>query len=240
MNALQLRAVPASIAAAGLALGRGRRLELSSGEDRVHLTLGPRVMPDMTRPQPALHLLSQQGSLLLSNADAVLSLCGEVPVISSGPSQAWYWQLINQQLSRTLHDLLSPLEPGTASAPALPERIDCRISVERSGEQAQGVLSCSAVTLLRLLDAAPWHGVERPLPADWPLRYPLVAGRMNLTVSQLRSLRPGDVLLPEETLFDIHGAGRLQLGDQQWAVQSPVRDEPLQLQLIHKENAHEQ
>lgn len=236
MNALRLRAVSASIAAACRALGRGRRLEFSSDQERVHLTVGPRVMPDMARPQPALHLLSQHGTLLLSNAEALLSLCGEVPVIASGPSQDWYWQLISQHLGRTLRDLLSPLEPGPVSAPALHERIDCRISAERAGEQVHGVLSCSAVTLLRLFDAAPWHCVERPLPADWPLRYPLVVGRMNLTVSQLRSLRPGDVLLPEQPLFDIHGAGRLQLGNQVWAVNSPIGDDPLQLQLIHKEN----
>lgn len=240
MNALSLRAVPAAMAAACLALGRGRRLAFNSGEERVHLTLGPRLMTDMASPQRALHLLSQHGTLLLSNADALLSLCSEVPVITRGPSHDWYWQLINQQLGRTLRDLLSPLEPGTPSTPALPERIDCRISSERSGEQAHGVLSCSAATLLRLFDAAPWHCVERPLPADWPLRYPLVMGRMNLTVSQLRSLRPGDVLLPEKPLFNVHGAGRVQLGNQVWAAHSPDQDEPLQLQLIHKENAHDQ
>lgn len=236
MNALNLRAVPANVAAACTELGRGRWLDFASADEPVRLRLGPLLATDTLLEQEALHLSCQHGPLHLRNADALLSLCGETPVVSAGPAQAWYWQRINQQLGQTLQALLSPLQPVPARP--LVQRIDCLISVERGAEQAHGVLSCSADTLLRLFDATAWQHIEQPLPADWPLHFPLVMGRISLTVSELRSLRPGDVVLPTELLFDSNGHGQVRLGNRQWAVASEARNDYLQLRLIHQEDLH--
>ena len=241
MSALKLRPVSPSVAAVCQALGRGRWLTFTSADETVRLTIGPLLAPGTARDEHALALSSKQGALHLSNADALLSLCGEVPVISTEPVQGWYWQLINQQLSPFLYDLLSPLEPLPTPAPSLPERLDCHIGAERKGETVHGVLSAGADTLLRVLDAAHWQLVERPLPGDWPLHCPLVLGWLNVTVNELRSLRAGDVLLPSAPLFDINGSGQLQLGHRRWAVNTDVLHDHLQLRLIHEEGIdHEQ
>ena len=117
MNALRFKRLSSAFAAACLAVGRGQRLAFTSAEDAVQLTLGPLLASGSELPEQRLHLSSQHGALHLSNADALLSLCGEIPVISAGPMQGWYWQLINQQLAVALHDLLAPL--GTVHRTAL-------------------------------------------------------------------------------------------------------------------------
>lgn len=236
MKPLNLRQVPANVAAAYTALGRGLWLDFASAEEPVRLTLGPLLAPG-TAPGEHVSFTCQHGPLRLSNADALLSLCGETPVVCAGPPQGWYWQWINQQLSPTLQALLSSLEPQVEPTD-LGEYLDCRLSVERAGERVHGVLSTPVDTLLRMLDAAQWQAVEQPLPADWPLHYPVVMGRIRLTVNELHALRPGDVLLPTTALFDSQGQGSLRLGNRQWAVDTEHQDDHLQLRLIHEEDLH--
>ncbi len=235
MNALRFKRLSSAFAAACLAVGRGQRLAFTSAEDAVQLTLGPLLASGSELPEQRLHLSSQHGALHLSNADALLSLCGEIPVISAGPMQGWYWQLINQQLAVALHDLLAPLEPVPAAPAPLAEQIDCHLSVARGGEKVHGVMSCSAQTLLRLLDAADWLPIERALPADWPLNSALALGSVSLTLSELSSVRPGDVLLPTRPLFDSAGHGRVQIGHRQWAVEMYTHNDTVRLRLLYEE-----
>lgn len=227
-----------TVANACQALGRGRRLAYGSGETSGHLTLGPLLPPASAPDDPRLNLSSKHGPLQLSNADALLSLLGETPVIAAGELQAWYWQLINQQFPDALQDLLSPLQPLPEANPPLAECLECRISVERDGERVHGVVKCSADTLLQLFDAADWDWIEQRWPQDWPLHYPMELARLQLSVNELRSLRPGDVLLPANPRFTPQGQGRLQLGERLWRVHSETLNDHLQLRLIHEEDLH--
>lgn len=238
MKALVLRRMSSTVANACQALGRGRWLAYGSGETSGYLTLGPLLPPGSYPDDLRLNLSGKHGPLQLSNADALLSLLGETPVIAAGELQPWYWQLINQQFPDAIYDLLSPLEPSPLACPPQAECLECRISVERGGERVHGVVKCSADTLLQLFDAAPWHYLEQQWPHDWPLHYPLELGRLQLSVNELRSLRPGDVLLPATPRFDPQGQGRLQLGERLWRVHSETLNVHLQLRLIHEEDLH--
>lgn len=236
MKSLTLRQVTSNVAAASRLLGRGCWLDFSSAEDDGRLTLSPLPSFDNAASVP---FGSARGLLRLGNADALLSLFGTAPVVCAGPMQPWYWQYVNQQLSPTLAGLFAPLEPLDGVDEPLPERFDCRLTVQRAGETVHGVLSCGADTLLRLLDAAPWQAIEHPLPVDWPLHYPVVLGRLSLTIQQLSSLRVGDVVLPNAPGFDSEGHGHLRLGARDWVVDAQALDSNLQLRLIREKDLHD-
>jgi type III secretion protein Q len=239
MKPLKLRQVSPSVAAASRLLGRGRWLAFSSAGDDGRLTLSPMVSDDSAE---TVALGSARGLLRLSNADALLSLFGSAPVVCAGPLQPWYWQYVNQQLSPTLADLfapLEPLEPLEGVDEPRPDRVECRITVQRAGETVHGVLRSTADTLLRMFDAAAWQAIEQPLPGEWPLYYPVVLGRLALTINQLGSIREGDVLLLAEPFFDSEGNGQLQLGARHWTVGAKALDGNLQLRLIREEDLHD-
>ncbi|KAF1032694.1 MAG: Type III secretion protein hrcQa [Pseudomonas sp.] len=238
MKALALRRVSSAFASACQALGRGRWLTFTSAEEPVYLTVGPLLPAGSYPDEQRLNLSSKHGPLQLSNADALLSLLGETPVVAAGELQPWYWQLINQQFPDALYELLSPLEPLPEANPLLPDCLELRINAERGSERVHGVLRCSADTLLHLFDAAHWQYIEQPWPGDWPLHYPLELGRVQLTVNELRSLRPGDVLLPAQPRFNTQGQGHVQLGERLWRVDSETLNDHLQLRLIHEEDRH--
>lgn len=236
MKPLKLRQVSPSVAAASRLLGRGRWLVFSSAGADGRLTLSPMVSNDSAE---TVALGSARGLLRLSNADALLSLFGSAPVVCAGPLQPWYWQYVNQQLSPTLASLFAPLEPLEGTDEPLPDRVECRITVQLAGETVHGVLSSAADTLLRIFDAAAWQAIEQPLPGEWPLHYPVVLGRLALTINQLGSIRVGDVLLPSEPFFDSEGNGQLQVGARRWTVGAEALDGNLQLRLIREEDLHD-
>lgn len=240
MIKLSLRRMSHTAALARLTLGRGRVLECDSGGEHISITLSPLNPCGSSVDEEWMGLSSRHGPLLLTQAGALLSLCGELPVVTAGPRQAWYWQLINQQLAPVISELLAPLEP-LADVPTLVDRQDCRVLIERGGEKAYGVLSLGAESLLQLLDHVQWRFIERAVPGHWGISHPVVVGRLDLSINQLRSLRPGDVLLPVEAVFDVGGRGQLSLGNRQWRVDSEGGHDQLQLRLIHEEgNSHGQ
>ncbi|BBP74635.1 type III secretion protein hrcQa [Pseudomonas sp. Ost2] len=241
MTPLALRPVSRTLASASRLLGRGRWLEYPLRGAVARLSLSPLLAADQLTPDDRAWttLDSAQGRLHLTDADAVLSLFGEVPAVTGGPLQAWYWQYLNQQLSPPLAALLAPLEPRLPADDERAGHIACRLVVHCADESVQARLSCDAQTLIHLLDALPWQVLEQPLPEDWPLPAPLVLGELSLTLNELRSLRPGDVLLPGRTYFDCAGQGVLHLAARTWRVATGVANDTLLVQLNHEETPHD-
>ncbi len=91
MSALRLRKVDALLAQATRALGAGRRLGFSARGQHAELSLLPQH-EDARIPADGVWLNTAVGPLLLSDAEALLSLLGEVPLTLGGEYQAWYWQ----------------------------------------------------------------------------------------------------------------------------------------------------
>ncbi len=234
MTALVLRNVNPVVARASRLLGRGLTLNFSARGQTGRITLGP-IEPDVGPAGDAVMLNSAIGALRLSDAGAVLSLLGNLPVVVQGPYQAWYWQIVNQQLSAPIAALLAPVEPILDEAAGLEYEMGCRLQVRLGEEHIHATLSTSAASLLRLLDAAPWKAEEHYLGDDWDVSHPLVVGQLDLTLEQLESLRPGDVLLPAICHFDINGEGQLDLGGRRWTVAAEARATRLVLRLTHEE-----
>ncbi|KPW87099.1 hypothetical protein [Pseudomonas syringae pv. coryli] len=235
MSALRLRKVDALLAQATRALGAGRRLGFSARGQHAELSLLPQH-EDARIPADGVWLSTAVGPLLLSDAEALLSLLGEVPLTLGGEYQAWYWQLFNQRLSPVIADLLAPVAPFS-DAPTEPA-IGCRVLVRLGSERLDAHLHAAPATLLRLLGSADWQVLNRNVDQSWSVATPLIVGELSLTLEQIASLRPGDVVLPARCRFDSAGQGSVTLAGRQWAARTDQQAQHLFLQLSHEEHSH--
>lgn len=238
MSALSLRKVGATAAQCSRRLGAGASLAFSAQGLQGELTLRPLL--DSNAIQPRVHGFSSAiGVFGLSDAEALLSLLGDLPVTLAGDHQPWYWQVLNQRFSPVFAELLSPLEPlsdiTALSAVDDGAVLSCRLTLRLGDQVLQGFIRAEAEVLLRLLDAPGWVAHRLDLGEQWPIDTPLELGELSLSLAQLASLQPGDVLLPTLCHFDSHGNGRLQLGARQWAVQTDSHDRQLYVRLSHEE-----
>ncbi|MCH5651946.1 type III secretion system protein [Pseudomonas syringae] len=235
MSALRLRKVDALLAQATRALGAGRRLGFSSRGQHAELSLLP-LLEDARIPADGVWLNTAVGPLLLSDAEALLSLLGEVPFTLGGEHQGWYWQLFNQRLSPVVADLLAPVAPFSDTPTEL--AIGCRAHVRLGSERLDTRLHAAPATLLRLLGSADWQVLNRNLDESWSVSTPLIVGELSLTREQIASLRPGDVVLPARCRFDSAGQGSVTLAGRQWAARTDQQAQHLFLQLSHEEHSH--
>lgn len=252
---LTLREVSADVAEASRLLGAGVSCSYTAQGQRGELTL--RLIPDDANRDgspfvgPALAgntssltwFDSAIGPFALSDAEAVLSLLGELPVTLGGEHQPWYWQLVNQRMNTELAELLCPLRPLSditalsvddqrpATAP-----MTCRLHLRLGSQVLHAQLCADARVMLQLLGGHHWQPHRQNVAQDWPIRQPLVLGELSLSLDQLASLQPGDVLLPSLCHFDEEGGGRLLLAGRQWAVQTDSRAEQLYVRFSHEED----
>ena len=249
---LTLREISADVAQASRLLGAGVSCGYTAQGQRGELSL--RLIPDDDRAPSAAPASARNkssltwfdsaiGPLALSDAEAVLSLLGELPVTLGGDHQPWYWQLVNQRLSTELAELLCPLRPLSditalsvddqrpAAAP-----MTCRLHLRLGSQVLHAQLCADARVMLQLLGSHHWRPHRQNVAQDWPIQQPLVLGELSLSLDQLASLQPGDVLLPSLCHFDEEGGGRLQLAGRQWAVQTDSRAEQLYVRFSHEED----
>jgi type III secretion protein Q len=234
MSVLTLRKVDSAAAHLSRLLGLGVSLHFSVQGEHGTLSLLPLIAAPAAEPE--IHWFdSAPGPFGLSDAEALLTLLGELPVTLAGDFQPWYWQVLNQRMSPEVAELLCPLAP-LSDITALPAAVmTCRIQVQREGQSLHGLLRADAATLLRMLQSAPWQAHRQTLDEAWLITQPLELGHLSLTLAQLASLHPGDVVLPSRCHFDSDGIGRLQLGGRQWAVQTDSHQGRLSVQLSHEE-----
>lgn len=154
------------------------------------------------------------GVLQLSDAEALLSLLSSCPALLPADGNAqehhWYWQLYNHYLSPELQALFGALQPHPAPLPQA--RLCAVLQVRCNSLQVCARLQAAPETLLGLLQRGNWQASGQAADFNLPLLSALTLGRLSLTRAELASLRPGDVLLPEQALFSPEGIGTLQLG----------------------------
>lgn len=211
-QALRLRPMDSAEAMVRERLGAGKRLALSQPEPA---TLHLRLAPAPFSQAPACALDCACGRLWLDDAQALLSQLSSCPAILADPltttaDNDWYWPLFNHYLAPELQTLLSPLR--AVAAP--PESgLDCLLELHAAdGSRRINKARIAPEVLLRLLDQGPWLSVPASDNRDWPLRLPLLLGRCPLNAAQLASLRPGDVVLADQPLFNPEGLGSVQVG----------------------------
>jgi type III secretion protein Q len=229
---LNLRKVNAQLAQASRALGAGLSLpyavERMTGTFTLHLALADLPASDGAWFDSAI------GPFWLSDAAGVLGLMSASPVVVAGQAEPWYWQFINQQLSPGVAKALAPVMPLQGQAPSGP-LMACRVEARLGDEVVQGYLQASPDTLMAWRHAAAWQPLYEAVDDSFTLPSPLVLGLANLTLEQLASLRPGDVLLPQLGLFDPQGQGQVTLGGRHWAAHTTCHDSRLSLTLSHEE-----
>jgi type III secretion protein Q len=234
MNALALRRVDSQRAQASRALGAGQRLLFEVQGQHGELLLRPHS-PAMTPPATGVWFNCAAGPLCLSDAEALLSLLGELPLTLGREQHAWYWQFFNQRLSPVIADLLAPIE--LLEPPAPKNNMLCRIRASLGQETVHADLYSPAETLLALLRAATWQALQHPLDDSLELNPAVLLGSLSLTLGQLASLRTGDVLLPSHCQFDNGGRGQLKLAGRTWTAHAKACGAQVFLQLGHEEYA---
>ena len=190
-------------------LGRGLRYSFQVAGEPGELLLEPGRAPG---GGACVSFESRCGVFTLSDAGSLLSLFGECPVVlaeTGNDPQSWFWGHFEQRMSAQLTALFGFLRP---LADRQPGAFECCLSVVLGQSRSIGRLMMTARSLLALCDAGQWQAVKAPLPACFAVPVPVVLGYLPLTVEQLRTVRPGDVLVPERPLFSADGVGQLSVG----------------------------
>jgi type III secretion protein Q len=230
MRTLRLRRVNRSVAQVSRQIGAGVTLSFTT-----HGLPGRLILSQIDAGQLMINdgvaLSTAAGPLRLSDAGPVLSLLGNSPVVLEGIQQSWYWQYVNQQLSRPIAALLAPIVPIENDGDLADALMSCSLQVRLGEESVYSVLSASARTLLNLLSRGRWLPHQRDLPDDWQVTHPVLLGQVSLTLEQLTSLRPGDVLLPSLCHFDTDGNGHLQIAGDRWRVGTEKKNDRLVVRL---------
>lgn len=226
---LTLPSVDGATVAALRRLGSGLRLPFQVGDQHGELLLEPGSAP---WGATALCFETACGVLAFSEPGPSLSLLGECPVTlaeTGNDPDSWFWALFQDHLSPQVQALLGYLR---LLGEARPAAFGCRLTVRLGPSRVVGHLRLSPESFLALCEAGPWQSVAGQLPASFPLAVAVTLGRLQLPVTQLSSVRPGDVLMLEQALFDVQGAGHLQLGKHRLHVHLDDETGPLCLTLI--------
>jgi len=226
---LTLPSVDGVTVAALRRLGRGLRLPFQVAGQHGELLLEPSSAPSGTS---ALCFETACGVLAFSEPGPLLSLLGECPVTlaeTGNDPDSWFWALFQHHLSPQLQALLGYLR---LLGEARPAAFGCRVTVRLGPSRVVGHLGLSPESFLALCEAGPWQSVAGQLPASFPLAVAVTLGRVQLAVTQLSRVRPGDVLMLEQALFNVQGVGHLHLGKQRLHVHLHDETGPLCLMLI--------
>ncbi len=225
---LALPAIKGDIAAARQRLGRGVCMPYQVGDQSGELRLEPGTAPVGIQP---LCFETAHGVLGFSEPGPQFSLLGECPVTlaqAGNDPDSWFWALFQQHLSPQVRALFGHLRllPGGRRL-----NFGCRLCVTLGDSHVVGFLWLSAESFLAMCEAGPWRTMARPMPVGFQLSVPVTIGRSRLPLSQLRSLRTGDVLVLEQALFHAHGDGYVRVGRQRLRVIIDSQSRPACLSL---------
>ncbi len=209
MPALAIPQVKSGTVAARLRLGRGLRMPFQVTGQHGELLLEPGRAPKSAAP---LYFDSACGLLAFSEPGPMFSLLGECPVTlaqAGNDPDSWFWELFQHHLSPQVRGLF-----GYLRLRAAPGKLNfgCRLTVTLGPSRVVGYLLLAPESLLALCEAGQWQPTAQPLPPSFQLSIALTLGRLRLPMTQLRSVRAGDVLMLEQAFFDVQGSGQLRVG----------------------------
>lgn len=209
ISPLTLPAVDSATVAALRRLGRGVRMAFQVGDQHGELVLEPGNAP---AGEVSYCFETACGVLAFGEPGPVLSLLGDCPVTLAAHGndpEAWFWALFQHQLSPQVLSLLGFVRLRNA---VLQQAFTCRVTVRLGESRVVDRLMLAPDTLLALCAAGPWVALVQPLPPSLPLSVSVLLGLSQLPISQVSSVRPGDVLMLKQPMFDANGEGQLRLG----------------------------
>ncbi len=204
---LELRRQSAAEARVSGIIGHGLRMPFQLGENlgELHIELARGV-----QPEAGTAMRCAAGALWLSNAEEVCALLSDCPSLPtySDEDHFWYWMLFNHALSEQIRALFGELNASEGEPPI--GAFGVRLTVTLGELWAQSVLTAAPEVLCTLLAAPCWLGTVNDAMVALPLTLPFCVGELTLSIAELASLKPDDVLLPRENLFTPQGAGTLR------------------------------
>lgn len=209
ISPLALPVVDSATVAALRRLGRGLRMPYQAAGQHGELIVEPGEAPI---GQSALGFETACGVLTFGEPGPVLSLLGDCPVTLAAQGNdpdAWFWALFQHQLSPQVQSLLGFLRLREGIRPAT---FSCRLTVTLGQSRVVDCLRMPPDTFLALCAAGPWLPLAQPMPSSFPLSVSLLLGRSQLPISQVSSIRPGDVLMLKHPMFNPSGDGHVCLG----------------------------
>jgi type III secretion protein Q len=209
MPPLVLPSVAADGVSARRRLGRGLQLRFQVGGEEGQLRLEPGPAPAGVEP---LCFDTARGVVAFSDPGPLLSLLGECPLTLASTGNdvdAWFWTLFEHHLSPQVRALFGHLRV-LPYAQAL--NFGCRVYVTLGASRAGGYLWLSADSFLALCAAGPWRPIAAAMPAQFQVEVLVTLGHLQLSVAQVSGLRPGDVVMLEQALFQVQGTGHVQVG----------------------------
>lgn len=208
---LNLPTVRADAVAARRRIGHGLRMPFQVAEQGGELLLEPGPAPVGIQP---LCFETACGVLAFGEPGPLFSLMGECPVTlaqSGNDPDSWFWELFQHHLSTQVRGLLGYLRLRVTEHPS---DFGCSLTVTLGTSRVVGYLWLAPESFLALCEAGPWQPVARPLPALFQVTVAVPLGRLQLPITQVSSLRAGDVLLLEQSFFQAQGVGYVQVGRQ--------------------------
>lgn len=94
-----------------------------------------------------------------------------------------------------------------------PEGFGCRLCVSLGTSRVDSYVWLTPDSFLALCEAGAWRAVAEPLPAQLQLAIAVTLGRLHLLIAQVRGLRTGDVLVPEQTFSKPRAAATCRLAN---------------------------
>ncbi|MCF5543608.1 FliM/FliN family flagellar motor switch protein [Pseudomonas salomonii] len=206
---LSLPTIKGDAVAARRRLGLGLRLPFQVAQQLGELLLEPGREPVGARP---LSFETACGLLAFGEPGPLLSLLGECPVtlaLSDNDPDSWFWDVFQHHLSTQVRELLGYLRLRVYEQPS---GFGCRLTVTLGASRVVSYLWLSPESFFALCEAGPWRPIAGPLPARFQVAVAVPLGRLQLPVAQVRSVRAGDVLVFEQSFFNVQGDGYMQVG----------------------------
>ena len=211
VSLLNLPSVKGDVVAARRRLGRGLRMPFQVSQHSGELLLEPGPAPVGIG---VLCFETACGVLAFGEAGPLFSLLGDCPVTlaqSGNDPDSWFWELFQHHLSPQVRGLLGYLRLRVYEQPS---EFGCRLSVTLGASRVVGYLWLAPESFLALCEAGAWQPIAAPLPALFQVPVAVPLGRLQLPVTQVGSVRAGDVLMFEQSFFQAQGDGYVQLGRQ--------------------------
>lgn len=202
-------------------LGRGLRMPFEVAQQSGELLLEPARAPVGVQ---SLSFETACGLLAFGEPGPLFSLLGECPVTlaqSDNDPDSWFWDLFQHHLSTQVRGLLGYLRLRVYEKPS---GFGCSLSVTLGSSRVVSYLWLSPESFFALCEAGPWRPVAAPLPARLQVAVTVPLGGLQLPIAQVSSLRAGDVLMLEQSFFNVQGDGYVQVGRQR--LHGRIDDEP--------------
>lgn len=180
-----------------------------------------------TMPQAAVALQGDSGELLLEDGAVFVQALTGIPLHAQVEPAQRQWlrctaaALLPPPLGAVFNAIGQPVGEGRAAGNT--PRLKARLLLRTADHVVTTHGSAPWAVWRRLLAKAGPRSNPGAGPLAWQgvrVRHPVLVGRHWLSAARLKSLGPGDIVLPRQPLFEVSGRGSVRLGPWQVDVQS--------------------